>query len=66
MTPHNQEMQYHFERKTEDNPNQSSCRNNYQNMLWGTINQLPDGPEKSVAKRKLLESLDAALRCHAY
>jgi hypothetical protein len=65
MTPHNQEMQYQFGTFDSDNPNQSACRSEFRSLFY-ILDALPSGPESSVAKRKLLESLDAALRCQAY
>jgi hypothetical protein len=55
-----------FNYTTADNPNQCSLRSNYQAMYY-TIDGIPTmaGAEKSVAKRKLLESMDAALRAAA-
>lgn len=34
----------------------------FRNLAWWTEDNLPDGPEKSVALRKLLEAKDAAVR----
>lgn len=62
--PVNQSMDDHFFAKSWDNPQQATLRQSYQS-LFVEINRLQDGPEKSVAKRKLLESLDAGLRCLA-
>lgn len=64
MIPYNQEMDMQFFSKLTDNPSQAQTRASY-NTLYYVIESLPKGPEHSVAKRKLLESLDAALRCQA-
>jgi hypothetical protein len=57
-------MDKQFEMNVQDNSYQQTCRQQYQQLYWN-VDAMPDGPEKSVAKRKLLESLYAALRCHA-
>jgi hypothetical protein len=59
----NQDMKYQFQFKHSDTGVQPQIRSQFQSMFWN-LEQLPDGPEKSVALRKLLESMDAALRCH--
>lgn len=55
-----------FLSNSNDNGVQTSMRSNFQNMYYFIDNQIPATTpymaEKSVAKRKLLESLDAALR----
>ncbi len=60
--PPQQEIHYQFEPKGTDFGYQAQYRANYQNLFWALEN-LPNGPEKSVAMRKLLESMDATLRC---
>lgn len=61
--PYNQEMEFFFCPKDQDNGPQSNLRSMYQGLFFN-LESLPNGPEKSVAMRKLLESMDAALRCH--
>ena len=62
--PMNQQMDDHFFAKSWDNPQQATLRQSYES-LFQEIDRLMDGPEKSVSKRKLLESMDAGLRCLA-
>lgn len=52
-----------FQARTEDNAAQQTLRSHYYNLCWTIENTSTQADaEKAVAKRKLLESLDAALR----
>ena len=63
MAAYQRDMVDFFMHSASDNPTQSSTRNAYYNLfiVLDGITTV-SGAEKSVAKRKLLESMDAAMR----
>ena len=57
-------MDSYFQYQASDSPDQAATRQRYLDMYWmiDSTNCPETEAEKAVAKRKLLESMDAAMR----
>ena len=61
MPPYHKEISLYFGSNPSHNQMQQQLQNQYQTFSYH-LDGMQQGPEKSVAIRKLLESFDAAMR----